>query len=223
MGERLEPVAFDVEATGVRSEDELTVIGFDFPMGSRVFVQTPDGLREALQQRVRDRVGSRVIVSAHSCEKALMSAAVDYIQAHLDGDDLLLVGYASEHRKADLGLPFFRTRLSKANMGWPFRDLPFADILPLIEDCFHTLGDKGESRSDLVSAYELLGSGQLGELDPFEDDEEAMRAFEEGRYEDLAVHNIANIRRTRELSRLAQRYCSESEYRLKSLTPTIHE
>jgi hypothetical protein len=37
------------------------------------------------------------------------------------------------------------------------------------------------------------------------------------------VHNVADVLRTRELGTLAERYCSKSDFKLKSLTPTRHE
>jgi hypothetical protein len=34
------------------------------------------------------------------------------------------------------------------------------------------------------------------------------------------LHNVADVLRTRALGRVAERYCSTSEFKVKSLTPT---
>ncbi|QSG07564.1 ribonuclease H-like domain-containing protein [Halapricum desulfuricans] len=78
------------------------------------------------------------------------------------------------------------------------------------------------TRRDLAGVYATLGDGTYDELDPFTDSSEAVTAFEAGRFADLVVHNVADVLRTRHLGRLAERYCSKSDFSLKSLTPTIH-
>jgi len=70
--------------------------------------------------------------------------------------------------------------------------------------------------------YEVLCDGQYSDLDPFADSAEAVTAYEDGRFGDLVVHNVADVLRTRELG-LLERYCSKSDFKLKSLTPTRHE
>lgn len=39
MSDALELVAFDIETTGFAVDDEITVIGFGFGIGARVFLQ----------------------------------------------------------------------------------------------------------------------------------------------------------------------------------------
>jgi hypothetical protein len=56
-------------------------------------------------------------------------------------------------------------------------------------------------------------------LAPFADSAEAVSAFRAGDFESLVAHNVADIRRTRALSSLAQRFCGTSAFSLKSLTP----
>jgi hypothetical protein len=71
----------------------------------------------------------------------------------------------------------------------------------------------------LTAVYEeLIGSG-LTELDPFVDSEEVVDACEKEDFESLVLHNVADIRRTRSLMRLAERYCSKSDFSMKSLDP----
>jgi len=73
----------------------------------------------------------------------------------------------------------------------------------------------------LTGVYEeLIGNG-LNELDPFSDSAEAVDAWNQGDFEPLVVHNIADIRRTRALMHLAERYCSKSDFSMKSLDPVV--
>jgi len=58
-------------------------------------------------------------------------------------------------------------------------------------------------------------------VDPFVESAEAVTAFDEGRFADLVAHNAADVLRTRDLGRLAQWYCSKSEFTVKSLSPTV--
>jgi hypothetical protein len=65
---------------------------------------------------------------------------------------------------------------------------------------------------------ELIG-GELTGLDPFVDSGEAVEAWKQGDFESLILHNVADIRRTRELMQLAERYCSKSHFTMRSLDP----
>ncbi|MFB6196734.1 MAG: hypothetical protein ABEI52_00485 [Halobacteriaceae archaeon] len=40
MASKLTPVALDIETTGLKRDDELTVIGMAMPLGCRVFFNT---------------------------------------------------------------------------------------------------------------------------------------------------------------------------------------
>ena len=51
------------------------------------------------------------------------------------------------------------------------------------------------------------------------DSEEAVDAWKKEDFESLVRHNVAGIRRTRALMRLAERYCSKSDFSMKSLDP----
>ena len=69
----------------------------------------------------------------------------------------------------------------------------------------------------------LLSNVYFGlELDPFADSAEAVHAFEAAQFTELVLHNVADILRTRALGRLAQRYCSKSDFSVKSLT-AVHD
>jgi len=217
-------VAFDIETSGLNAADEVTVIGFDLELGCRVFYQT--GGRETdsdeIQTAVQDRTGTHVEVSAHDSERALLEAMSAFVATRLRSDNILLVAYNGETWRGGFDLPFLRTRYAACDgdVAWPFRDLPYADVLPIVRDLFNTT-DGDEESADLDTAYEILCTGDAGAVDPFDESDEAVAAFDDGRFEDVVLHNVADIRRTGQLSSLAQRYCSKSDFDLKSLTPTV--
>ncbi|WP_050024655.1 hypothetical protein [Halorubrum saccharovorum] len=89
--------------------------------------------------------------------------------------------------------------------------------MDVFETRFNTSGDT------LTAVYEeLIGNG-LTELDPFADSKEAVEAWEVGNFESLICHNVADVRRTRALMRLAERYCSKSHFTMRSLDPVASE
>lgn len=221
----LESVAFDIETTGFGVADAVTVVGFAVPMGVRVFVQTSGRSVNGLETRVRDRVDEHVVVSVHESERELLEGVGEFVGRRLCDREVLLVAYNGERWKSGFDLPFLRTRLAQHGLAWPFSDVPYADLLPVISRRFNTTtgsdagGDGGQS--DLVGAYETLCGGEYSGLDPFEESKEAVSAFEAGRFDDVALHNVADVLRTQALGRLAESYCSKSDFNVKSLTPTI--
>jgi hypothetical protein len=222
----LESVAFDIETTGFGVDDAVTVVGFAVPMGVRVFVQTSGRSVNGIETRVRERVDEHVVVSVHERERELLEGVGEFVGRRLCDREVLLVAYNGERWKSGFDLPFLRTRLAQHGLAWPFSDVPYADLLPVISRRFNTTttgsdagGDGGQS--DLVGAYETLCGGEYSGLDPFEESKEAVSAFEAGRFGDVVVHNVADVLRTQALGRLAESYCSKSDFSVKSLTPTI--
>lgn len=215
-------VAVDIETTGVNATDTVTAIGFALPVGCRVFVQTNGRSTQRLGEVVNERVDTRIDLSVHDSEHALLNDMVEYVTVRLAGDDLLLTAYNGETWHGGFDLPFLRTRLAEHNLPWPFLDLPYADLYPLVSDLWNTTIE-GDSQSDLVTAYETLCAGKHGDLDPFLDSQTAVKAFNEGDFADLVAHNVADILRTAALGRLAQQYCSKSDFQLKSLTPVTND
>lgn len=219
----LELVAFDIETTGFTVEDAVTVVGFAMPMGCRVFVQTSGRPASDVEVVVRERSDEHVIVSTHASETRLLEAVGVFAGERFRDAGVLLVAYNGERWKAGFDLPFLRTRLAALDVDWPFREVPYADLLPLIQNRFNTTIDDDNTPNDLVTVYDLLCDDTYTGLDPFADSQEAVGAFKDGRFSELVVHNVADILRTRALGRLAERYCSKSDFKLKSLTPTIHD
>jgi uncharacterized protein YprB with RNaseH-like and TPR domain len=218
----LELVALDIETTGFGVDDEVTVVGFALPLGVWVACQTGGREPQDIEAALREPIDTHVQVTAHDTERALFHAVDEFAGQRLRGEDVLLTAYNGETWNAGFDLPFLRTRAAWLNVDWPLRDLPYADLLPVVTQRFNTTRTEDADQSgqtDLESIYETLGDGSYDDYDPFADSGEAVTAFEEGRFDELVLHNVADVLRTRQLGRLAQRYCSKSDFSLKSLTP----
>lgn len=221
MASKLTPVAFDIETTGFEADAVVTTIGFALPLGCRVLLGTDgrDVDTGRLEASLSERFGTEIRVSGHATERALLEATREFAAGTLAGTEYLLVAYNGERFNAGFDLPFLRTRYALCGIDWPFVDLPYADLLPLFETRFNTTGEDG-SVADLAGVYEALVDDDLGAHDPFDSSREAVTAFEAGDFEALLGHNVADVLRTAELAALAERYCSKSDFNVKSLTPT---
>ena len=215
----LEQVAFDIETTGFDVEDEVTVVGFGLSMGVRVFVQTAGRPPGDVTSEVEAATDAVVNVSTHSSEEELLAAASEFVADRLCGSDVLLVAYNGERWRGGFDVPFLRTRYAKIGVAWPFADVAYADVMPVVTDRFNTTVD-GEEHRDLAGVYEVLCDGGYGAVDPFDGSEAAVAAFENGWFAELVLHNVSDVLRTQALGRVAERYCSKSDFGVKSLTPT---
>jgi uncharacterized protein YprB with RNaseH-like and TPR domain len=216
----LDQVAFDIETTGFDVDDEVTVVGFALPLGVRVFAQTGGRGGDDIEASVKARLSETLVnVSTHPDEAALLSAVTDFVAERIRDVDVLLIAYNGEVWSGGFDLPFLRTRFARHELAWPFVDVPYADVMPLVTDRFNTTVD-GVEEGGLVTAYEVLCDGSDGDLDPFADSAEAVTAFEDGRFAELVLHNVADVLRTQALGRVAERYCGKAEFNVKSLTPT---
>ncbi|ELZ21061.1 hypothetical protein C475_18923 [Halosimplex carlsbadense 2-9-1] len=204
MAGELAHVPFDIETTGLGAADEVTVVGFGLDLGCRVFYQTGGRPHDGCESAVKDRADELVKVSAHRSEAVLLEAVSEFVAQRLRSDDVLLVAYNGETWRGGFDLPFLRTRFAAHDLQWPFEDVPYADLLPVVRDLFNTVVD-GDDAADLDTAYEVLCDGAYDEFDPFEDSAEAVSAFEDGRFEDVVLHNVSDVFRTERLSMLAQR------------------
>jgi hypothetical protein len=139
-----------------------------------------------------------------------MSSFAESALAHRD---VKIVAYNSERWGGGFNLPFFRIRLCCHGISWPFTELPYIDAMDVFKTRFNRSGNT------LTGVYEELLGKELTEFDPYTDSEEAVEAWEEGDFESLVRHNVADIRRIRALMRLAERYCSKSHFTMRSLDP----
>ena len=210
----LETVAFDIETTGFAVEDQLTVVGFDSDIGSPIFLNTGNTSFPAdLESRVDKELNPPVSVSIQETERALLNEMSMFVESTLAHQDVKLVAYNGERWGGGFDLPFLRTRLCYHEFDWPFTELPYIDAMDVFETRFNT------SENTLRGVYdELIGHG-LTRLDPFADSTEAVESWEQGDFESLILHNVADIRRTRALMQLAERYCSKSHFTMRSLDP----
>ena len=210
----LDTVAFDIETTGFATTDRVTVVGFDAEVSSRMFLNT-DG-REVpadIESRFNEGLHTPVTLSTHGDEAALLDAMSAFVESTHADRECKLVAYNGDTWQGGFDLPFLRTRLSHHGLGWPFEELPYVEVMDIFESRFNT------SATTLDAVYaELIGAG-LGETDPFDDSAEAVAAWQAGEFESVVRHNVADSRRTRALMRLAERYCSKSDFSMKSLDP----
>jgi len=224
----LQQVAFDIETTGFAVDDEVTVVGFAVPLGLRVFVQTggrPAGDIESAVAAVTPD-DTLVNVSTHTSEQGVLAGVSAFVADRLAGEDMLLVAFNGERWNGGFDLPFLRTRYAQCDVAWPFVDVPYADLMPIVADRFNTTivnddaAETQDERNDLENAYAVLCDGAYGDVDPFESSAAAVTAFDDGRFAELARHNVADVLRTQAVGRVAERFCAKSEFQVKSLTPT---
>lgn len=213
----LKTVAFDIETTGFETEDRLTVVGFDAAISSRVFLNTGERTSPPdIEQHLNETLQTPITLSSHDCEAALLEAMTEFVDSTLADQEFKLVAYNGDTWNGGFDLPFLRTRLTTHNLGWPFAELPYVEVLDIFESRFNT------TENTLDGVYEeLIGSG-LGNVDPFTDSAAAVTAWENANFEQLVLHNVADIRRTRTLMELAERYCSKSDFSMKSLDPVAN-
>jgi len=213
----LKTVAFDIETTGFSTTDQLTVVGFDAAISSRVFLNTDGSISlPNLEHQLNQELQTPITLSVHESEAALLEAMASFVRSTLTQQECKLVAYNGDTWNGGFDLPFLRTRLTAHNLGWPFEELPYVEVLDVFESRFNT------SEDTLDGVYtELIGAG-LSDVDPFADSEEAVTAWEAKDFQQLLMHNIADIRRTRSLMELAERYCSKSDFSMKSLDPVAN-
>lgn len=211
MGD-LRPVAFDIETSGLGADAVVTVAGFAHDPGISLVLNTDgrdadcDHLADALETRLSETV------SLTGCpdEQTLLEVVTD-IADRLDEDSHYLCAYNGETWRGGFDLPFLRSRCVASGCAWPFAGLAYVDVLEVV-DRFETDG-----KTDLDGVYDAL----VGEptCDPFDDSGEAVTAFEAGDWLPLLLHNAADVRRTRALARLAERYVPTSDFGMKNLDP----
>jgi uncharacterized protein YprB with RNaseH-like and TPR domain len=224
MGTKLTPVAFDIETSGFETDAVVTAIGFVLPLGCRVMLNTDQQSvgQATLETTLANRFNTTIKLSCHQTEQELLESLTEFATDSLTPKEYLLVAYNGERFRSGFDLPFLRTRYTRQDVAWPFIDVPYADLMPIFQHRFNTQRDD-ESAADLEGVYETIVDNELTALDPFEDSNQAVEAFETGDFEALLQHNIADVLRTDALATVAERYCGKSEFKLKSLTPTVFD
>lgn len=220
MRETMKTAALDIETTGIEPDDQITVIGVDLPMGSRLFLHTDGRTYPATAtDRLREEFGGVVTVTTTESEQELLAAFGSFVSERFGNrqdEEFKFAAYNGETWNGGFDLPFIRTRCRSHEIAWPLCG-PYVEVMEVIDSRFNV------SKASLETAYaELVGEG-LNERDPFEESAAAVEHWRDGAFESLLAHNLADIRRTRELVRVAEQYCSRSHFSMRSLDPITPE
>lgn len=209
----LRPVSFDLETTGLKDDSVITVAGIGTELGSWLALNTSgrDVDAETLRTAVERESDANVQLSLQSDEAGLLSALQGKATDLLDPDRHYLTAYNGEVWRGGFDLPFLRSACASHDVPWPFPSVAYVDTMDVVER-FHT-GDV----SGLVGVYEALIGDE--HCDPFVDSQEAVTAHEDGDWTSLLLHNLADIKRTRELAVLGGRYVPRKDFGMKSLEP----
>jgi uncharacterized protein YprB with RNaseH-like and TPR domain len=209
----LDPIAFDIETSGLDNNAEITVAGFAHNLGESLILntagQTAD--RKALVTTLDQASAGTVQLKLADDERALLEAVKTFATHQLDGDRHYLTAFNGETWNGGFDLPFCRTRFLQHGMDWPFGDVAYADMMQIV-DRFDT-----NDQRDLVGVYDVLVGEET--CDPFENSAAAVDAFEAADWLPLLKHNLADIQRTRELADLAGRFVPKSDFSMKNLAP----
>ncbi|UPV75627.1 hypothetical protein M0R89_06065 [Halorussus limi] len=212
MGD-LAPVAFDIETSGLQEGSVVTVAGFSHQLRNWLVLNTQS--RPADRGLLRDELGQYTNKSTElrvvDNEEVLLQTLAQFVDEAIDGDMHYLTAYNGEVWKGGFDLPFLRSACLRNDIPWPFREIPYADMMDAISRF-----DTNDVR-DLVGVYDML----IGDVsyDPFDDSKAAVTAFEQAEWAPLLRHNLADIERTRELAELAGRYVPRSDFSMKNLAP----
>jgi|APHM01.1.fsa_nt_gi hypothetical protein len=210
----LDPVSFDIETSRLDEDAVITVVGFAHTLGESLILNvggSDEYDRQTLVTTLDTHSAGTVQLDIVESEAALLEAVASFARNQLDGDKHYLTAFNGETWNGGFDLPFCRTRFLNHDMGWPFGDIAYADMMQMV-DRFDT-----NDQRDLVGVYEEL----IGEesCDPFDDSGMAVDAFENEDSLPLLKHNLADIQRTRELAELAGRFVARSDFKIKNLQP----
>ena len=215
MGQ-LNPIAFDIETSGLDEDAVITVAGFAHELGESIILNTGGrdiDDRQSLVTTLDEQSAGTVQLEIVDSEKALLGSLATFATHQLNGDRHYLTAFNGETWNGGFDLPFCRTRFLNYDMSWPFGDVAYADMMQIV-DRFDT-----HDHSDLVGVYETLIGNET--CDPFEDSAEAVDAYDDGSWLPLLKHNLADIQRTRELAELAGRFVARSDFKMKNLEPPV--
>jgi len=207
------PVAFDVETAEVGGDSVVTVSGFSHAFGESLVLNTAG--REnvdwgRLLYKLENYSGEEVELNIVTTERELLELVASYVNRQIDADRDYLTTFNGKSWNDPFDIPFCGTRFHSHDMAWPFNDLAYADLKELINPL-----DTNEY-SNLDSACDVFIPNGLS--DPFDDSEAAVTAFEDGEWLPLLKHNLATIKRSGKLARIASRHWN-SDFALEHLQP----
>lgn len=209
----LKPRAFDIETSGLEPGSVVTVAGVATELGSWMVLNTKGRKADAvlLESQIEREAGGNVSIEICGGEKALLESLSEFCSKRIDGNKHYLTAYNGETWSGGFDLPFVRSACVRHGVDWPFPDIAYADTMDMMNR-FDT-----EDENGLVGVYDAL----IGEedCDPFVDSGEAVSAFEQGDWRNLLKHNLADIRKTRQLAVLAGKYIPKSDFKMKNLSP----
>lgn len=209
----LAPVSIDIETRGLEPGAVITVVGLGFELGERLVLNTGGRRADAdrLEADLERRSGSTVQVMLVKNEVAVLNALADLTAEYVDVDRHYLVGHNAEKWRGGFDLPFLRTACARHDCEWPLPSIAYADTVDMMS-AFYT-----DDTLDLEGVYDILCGAE--HCDPFDESQSAVAAHDAGDWADLLAHNLADIRRTRELAVLAGQYVPKSSFRMRNLTP----
>jgi uncharacterized protein YprB with RNaseH-like and TPR domain len=207
----MEPIAFDIETSGLGEGAVVTVAGLYGDNWTTLILNTDD--RIVAQPQLRETVRENTDVTSNlvvvGSEEDLLEELNDVSDERVDVDDNYLTAYNGETWSGGFDLPFVRTACIRHDVGWPFEDMAYIDVFGYI-DRVNTNDEQG-----LVEVYDYIIGDE--NCDPFDDSEEALEAFEAGNFSDLLLHNLADIERTYELVEVLSDYVPQSDMSMKNL------
>ena len=220
--EPLEPIAFDLETEGLLMNNKITVAGLRFPLGALVLLNTNGRtVSGELGKGIQERSGlDTVQVQVCDSERDMLKRLRKEAGKRIRGKNRMLVAYNGETWRGGFDLSFLRTRCGFNDVCWPFDDIPYSDLMPIVRKRINTTVDGEDSPteiSDLCGTYDALIGGN--HCDPYQDSNEAVSAAYNGEWESLVLHNVADINRTQQLADWMQRYVPSSDFKLKNLGP----
>lgn len=215
-GSGLDPVAIDIETTGLDGDGRVTVVGFAHALGAWLALngdgRVDESSRAELLAGLPTHAGATIELEVAGSERETLERLGAFVGSRLDPDRHYLTAFNGETWRGGFDLPFLRTAHLRHDLSWPFGTLAYADVSEAVVDRFATDGAR-----DLAGVHAaLVGDGVD---DPFEDSAEAVEAFEAGRWTALLRHNLADVRRTRQLALVAGRFVAKSDFRMKNLEP----
>jgi len=218
----LKPIAFDIETEGLTIEDEITVAGLRLPLGALVLLNTQGrDVHKDIEQVVLESCGLEAVkVRTFQSEYDLLEQLATVSRERLRDENRMLVAYNGETWRGGFDLAFLRSRCGQNDVPWPFYEVPYADLLPIVQKRINTTVDGSDGPDevgDLCGTYDLIIGGD--HCDPYTDSREAVSAANNGEWESLILHNIADIERTQQLAEWMQRYVPTSDFQLKNLKP----